>query len=50
MKVDFNKRRNRGTGLPVATAGKYAKDRMKWRNNVNTKWAKPLSGVCNYVK
>ena len=59
-KEDFNKRRNRGrpkkrwidlikedTGLPVATAEKYTKDRKKWRNNVNNKWAKSLSGVCN---
>ena len=59
MKKDFNKRRNRrkprkrwidlikeDTGLPVATAEKYAKDRNKWRNNVNTKWTKPLSGMC----
>ena len=51
MKEDFDKRRNRGrpkkrwtdlikedTGLPVAIAGKYAKDGMKWRNNANTKW------------
>ena len=49
-KEDFNKRRNRGrpktrwidlikddTGLPVATAEKYTKDRKKWRNNINTK-------------
>ena len=60
MKEDFNKRRNRGrpkkrwidlikedTGLPVATAENYTKDRKKWRNNVNNKWAKSLSGVCN---
>ena len=59
-KEDFNKRRNRGrpkkrwidlikedTGLPVATAEKYTKDRKKWRNNVNNKWTKSLSGVCN---
>ena len=59
-KEDFNKRRNRGrpkkrwidlikedTGLPVATAEKYTKDRKKWRNNVNNKWAKSLSGMCN---
>ena len=59
-KEDFNKRRNRGrpkkrwidlikedTGLPVATAEKYTKDRKNWRNNVNNKWAKSLSGVCN---
>ena len=60
MKEDFNKGRNRGrpkkrwtdlikedTGLPVATAENYTKDRKKWRNNVNNKWAKSLSGVCN---
>ena len=59
-KEDFNKRRNRGrpkkrwidlikedTGLPVATAEKYTKDRKNWRNYVNNKWAKSLSGVCN---
>ena len=58
-KEDFNKR-NRGrpkkrsidlnkkdTRLPVATTKKYAQDRKKCRNNVNTKWVKPLSGVCN---
>ena len=60
IKEDFNKRRNRerpkkrwidlikeDTGLPVITTEKYAKDRKKWRNNVNTKRSKPLSGVCN---
>ena len=63
MKEDFDKRRNRGrahkrwldlikedTGLPVATAEKYVKNKNGWRTNVNIKWAKPLSGVCNYVK
>ena len=61
MKDDFNKKkRNRerlkkrwtdlvkeDIRLPVATTKKYAKDRKKWGNNINTKWAKPLSGVCN---
>ena len=62
MKEDFNKRRNRGrskkrwtdlikedNALPVATNEKYPKNRKKWTNNVNTEWAKLLSGVCNQV-
>ena len=60
IKEDFSKKSNRGrpkkkcnglikrgTRLLEATAEKYAKDRKKWRNNANTKWAKPLSGMCN---
>ena len=35
------------TGVPAATAGKYSKDRKKWKTNVNTTWAMSLSGVCN---
>ena len=35
------------TGVPVATARKYLKDRKKWKTNVNTTWAMSLSGVCN---
>ena len=62
MKEDFNKRRNRGrskkrwtdlikedNALPVVTDEKYPKNRKKWTNNVNTEWAKLLSGVCNQV-
>ena len=63
IKEDFNKKRNRGrphkrwldfikedTGLPVATAKNYAKEKNRWRKNVNIRWAKPLSGVWNKVK
>ena len=35
------------TGLPVATAEKYAIDKRRWRNNANNRWANPLLGVCN---
>ena len=31
------------TGFPVATAEKYAKDKNRWRKNVNIRRAKPLS-------
>ena len=31
------------TGFPVGTAEKYAKDKNRWRKNVNIRWAKPLS-------
>ena len=34
------------TALPVGTARKYAKDRVKWRRLVNTKWCKASDGVC----
>ena len=57
---DFDKKKNRGrphkrwldlikenTGLPIATAGRHAKDKYRWRKNVNIRWAKPLSGVRN---
>ena len=60
MKEDFLTKRRRGrppkrwqdlikadTGLPLATAERYAQDRKLWNKNVNTKWAKPLHGVCN---
>ena len=60
MKEDFVKKRKRGrpykrwldlikedTGLPVAAAEKYTKDRKRWRNDVNNRWAKSLLGVCN---
>ena len=59
MKEDFDKKRTstrphkrwldlikEDTGLPVATAEKYAKDKDRWRKNIN-RWAKPLSEVYN---
>ena len=59
MKEDFVAKRKRGrpakrwsdlikedTGLPIATANRMAKDRLRWRKNVIMKWAKPLSVVC----
>ena len=35
------------SGVPVAATRKYSKNRKKWKNNVNTICAMPLSGVCN---
>ncbi len=59
MKGDFRKKRGRGrppkrwtdliredTALPLSTAEKYSKDRLKWRGLVNTKWCKASDGVC----
>ena len=59
MKGDFKNARGRGrppkrwtdlikgdTALPIATAEKYAKDRIKWRRLVDTKWCKASTGVC----
>ena len=63
MKGDFQTKRGRerppkrwsdlvkeDTSLPFATAEKYAKDRLKWRRLVNTKWCKASDGVCLKVK
>jgi len=33
------------TGLPLATAERYARDRTRWREKVH-KWAKPQPEVC----
>ena len=58
LKEEFAGRRKRGrpekrwqdtiredTGLPIATAERYAQDRTRWRQKVN-KWAKPCQRVC----
>ena len=58
LKNEFQGKRKRGrpakrwqdviredTGLPIATAERYARDRIRWREKVN-KWAKPQPEVC----
>jgi len=32
------------TSLPIATSERYAKDRIKWKRLINTKWRKGSSG------
>ena len=35
--------------LPVTTAEKYAKDHLKWKRLVNSKWAKALLGCAENI-